>query len=123
MSEPSDKPRRTRRKPVKDVALLAGPTEDGEGARVLRLREGTLSAGELRPLREGQDVRAQELVRLHALGEHPQAFEVEVVQAPTRDAAERPAGPARVSNRDYRRNWDRVFGARSPRASSDYTVN
>lgn len=124
MSEASKKPRRTRRAPVRDLALVAGPTEDGEGAQVLRLRDGTLSAGELRPLREGQDLRARELVQLRAIEGHERAFEVEVVQAgdAADDTAERPssAGPVRVSNPGYRRNWDRVFGAR---AGNDHSVN
>jgi hypothetical protein len=108
---------------------LAGPTEDGEGAQVLRLRDGTLSAGELRPLREGQDLRARELVQLRAIEGHDRAFEVKVVQAGDSDSdgdaagnpAERPSsGPVRVSNPGYRRNWERVFGAR---AGHDHSVN
>jgi len=125
MSDASKKPRRTRREPVRDLALVAGPTEDGEGAQVLRLRDGTLSTGELRPLREGHDLRARELVQLRAIEGHDRAFEVEVVQAGDGDAAsdttERPSsGPARVSNPGYRRNWERVFGAR---AGNDHSVN
>jgi hypothetical protein len=124
MSEASNKPRRPRKTPGKDLALVAGPTADGEGAQVLRLRDGTLSAGELRPMREGQDLRARELVRLQPVEGHERAFEVEVLQeATTPDAADvaaRSAGPARVSNPGYRRNYDRVFGARP---DGDYSVN
>lgn len=34
-----------------DLVVLHGPTKDGEGAEVIRLREGRLELGEVRPLK------------------------------------------------------------------------
>ena len=66
------KKKKARPVPVpKDVALLHGPTEDGEGARVLRLKDGELYAGEVRPVREGQPVNEHELVRLRPIEGRP----------------------------------------------------
>lgn len=127
-------------KPVpRDIALLHGPTEDGQGARLLRFREGSVQAGELRPVREGQPLGAGELVRLKPLHHQLPVCEVEVLHAPAKQAPEDapdPAqtrsgtGPARVSTRRYRRNWNAVFGAKpgGPLAGPhgdepDYSVN
>jgi hypothetical protein len=92
----------------KDVALVHGPTEDGEGARVLRFKEGAVYAGEVRPVREGKPVDQQEVVRLRPLHANLPLCEVEVVHAPEprRDGA----GPARVATDSYRRNWGTIFG-------------
>lgn len=109
--------RRARQLPD-DVALLHGPTEDGEGARVLRLRKGELYAGEVRPAREGQPIDQHEVVRLKPLGPGMDArlCEVEVLHSPpTRKEPEgapsrRSQGPVRVATPSYRRNWGQVFG-------------
>src|SRR6476659_3701607 len=69
-------PKPRKRKPPQDVAILHGPTEDGEGARVLRLKQGTLYAGEVRPVREGQSIEQHELVRLKPLREDSPVCEV-----------------------------------------------
>ena len=99
----------------KDIALLHGPTEDGEGARLLRLRNGELYAGEVRPAREGQAIDQHEVVRLKQLGPDPRLCEVEVLHAPParpEGAPHRRAhGPARVATDSYRRNWGEIFGA------------
>lgn len=113
-----------KRTPPRDLAFLQGPTEDGKGARVLRLRDGELSAGEIRPAREGEPVTDRELVRLKPLGEGGPVCEVEVLHAPERPARpgdDKPSqGPARVSTESYRKNWSAVFGAKKKR---DYSVN
>jgi hypothetical protein len=114
-----------KRKP-RDLAFLQGPTEDGKGARVLRLRDGELSAGEIRPAREGEPLADRELVRLTPLQEGAPVCEVEVLHAPaSRAPAEadgKPAapGPARVSTESYRKNWSAVFGTKRKR---DFDLN
>ncbi len=114
-------------RPPKDLAILAGPTEDGKGARMLRLKQGELSAGELRPVREGQPLGKQELVRLHPLHARSPVCEVEVLHAPQRETETHPRnGPARVSNRRYRHNWSHVFappGKAKRGSGGDWSVN
>lgn len=119
-------PKPRKRKPPQDVAILHGPTEDGEGARVLRLKQGTLYAGEVRPVREGQSIEHHELVRLRPIQDDSPVCEVEVVHDPgTADAKRRGQGPARVANDSYRKNWNAVFGGtKSKRTrSGDWSVN
>ncbi len=102
----------------RDVALLYAPTDDGEGARILRSRGGSLEAGEVRPMKEGQPVHRGELVRLVPRTEAPCVCDVEVLyaQAGTGAAAsdkpvtEGRGGPVQVATDDYRANWDRIFG-------------
>jgi hypothetical protein len=111
---------------AKDIAILHGPTEDGEGARLLRLKDGEVYSGEIRPAREGQPLGQHELVRLRPL--HPQlpVCEVEVLHAPKPSPESRPSGgPARVSNRRYRQNWNTIFGnpERKAKARPDWSVN
>lgn len=117
------KKKKARPVPVpKDVALLHGPTEDGEGARVLRLKDGELYAGEVRPVREGQPVNEHELVRLRPIEGRPALCEVEVVHQPKDDKSKSP-GPARVATESYRRNWNAVFGAANKKQRPDYSLN
>jgi len=94
-----------------DVALVHSPTEDGKGARILRLRDGELSAGEIRPVVEGQPLAGRELVRLHGREEQPGVCDVEVLHDGAAGATEggRASGPARVSSDAYRRGWGQVF--------------
>ena len=116
------RPKPSRRLPD-DVALLHAPTDDGEGARVLRLRKGELYAGEVRPAREGQPIDHHEVVRLKPLGPDARLCEVEVLHAPSA----RPEGPARrgsqgpvqIATESYRRNWGQVFGASRANRSRD----
>lgn len=124
MAKPSKPPRRL----PDDIAVLHGPTEDGEGARMLRLRKGELFAGEVRPAREGQPIDHHEVVRLKPLGDlgtQARLCEVEVVHspraaAPAKDAPQgRSQGPVRVATERYRRNWGQVFGASRAHRSRD----
>lgn len=112
------KPARQGTQLPKDIAILHGPTEDGEGARMLRFKEGNVYAGEVRPVREGQSVEHSELVRLRPLDPDLPVCEVEVLhtpQTPPQTQAQtqkaRPSnGPARFTTDGYRRNWGAVFG-------------
>ena len=102
--------------PSYDMALLHGPTEDGQGTKILRLRKGRVEAAEVRPARDGQSLNDRELVRLHPREHMPQLCDVEVLQESSTDPAEAApakttAGPARVSNRAYRLNWERIYAA------------
>jgi hypothetical protein len=133
----------------RDIAILHGPTEDGTGARLLRFRGDTVTAGEIRPAREGQPLGQGELVRLKPLHRELPVCEVEVLHASAPPATEsesetesetgatpeverlgpparQRAGPARVSNRRYRRNWSAVFGAKAVGGRDDepdYSIN
>jgi hypothetical protein len=94
--------------PGEDVAILCGPTEDDQGQRLIRLREGELQAGELRPARPGMPLLGRELVRLRPRKD-PRICDVDVVhpaEAPPRDRV----GPAQVATDRYRDNWERIFG-------------
>jgi hypothetical protein len=120
----------------RDVALLYAPTDDGQGARVIRARGGQLETGEVRPMREGQPINQGELIRLSPRSDAPCVCDVEVLHA--RPAEERPsdtarpaemtapethAGPAQVASDDYRMNWDRIFGSPARRAKRDRSLN
>jgi len=127
---------------TRDIAVLQGPTEDGKGARLLRFRGDTVTAGEIRPAREGQPIGPlgqSELVRLKPLHRELPVCEIEVLHAPAAseadteseresEAAPTRSGPARVSTRRYRRNWSAVFGEsaereRGRRGGPDYSIN
>ena len=110
------------KEPPKDIALVHGPTEDGKGARVVRFKEGAVFAGEVRPLREGQPIDRDEVVRLRPMPGRGALCEVEVLHAP--EPRRGSAGPARVASDSYRRNWNAVFGAPSKkRSKTDWSVN
>jgi hypothetical protein len=119
--------KRTPKRP-RDLAILQGPTEDGKGARVVRVKDGEISAGEVRPAREGEPVGDRELVRLTPLGDGGPICEVQVLHDPgkaqsesTVDREDRSThGPVRVANETYRKNWSAVFGGKRER---DYSLN
>jgi hypothetical protein len=138
MSEPKTPKPKPR---SKDIAILSGPTEDGQGARVLRIRQGTVSAGEIRPVKEGEAITHNEVVRLHPIDADQRVCEVEVLHDPAlpRDkqdnapnAREAEAAPktatssrrARVSTPNYRKNWSTIFEQKGKRGSkTDWSVN
>jgi hypothetical protein len=101
----------------KDVVLLHGATEDGEGIRVVRARTGReLEAGEVRSAREGQPLTG-ELVRLQPRKGTPWLCDVETLydakeSAQTETSPKAASGPAQVATREYRTSWDRIFGPR-----------
>jgi hypothetical protein len=93
----------------KDVVFLHSPTEDGEGAHVLRARRGNLETGEVRPLKEGKAVGVGEIVALHPRPDAPRVCDVTVAYAPPKRGS---SGPAQVASRAYRDEWERIFGAK-----------
>lgn len=124
--------------PARDVALIGGPTERGDGMQIVRLREGQVEVGEIRSAQEGKPILG-ESVRLHARPDHPRLFDVEVVARgplatkPRADAASPGApsegrageaktaeakGPAKVATEAYRTGWEAIFGAPRPRGGS-----
>lgn len=108
----------------RDIAILQGPTEDGEGRQLLRLRDGQLSVGEIRPVKEGQPLTHQELVRLRPLEGQKNVCEIEVLhEKPSADPKAR-SRPARVATDRYRKNWTTIFDVkRKTRTRGDWSVN
>jgi hypothetical protein len=99
----------------KDLALVYGPAEDGEGYRVLRKRAGgdAVEAGVLLPLRHGRAISG-EVVRLEARKESPLLFDVETDDelSTTPPSRASHAGPPQITTDDYRRGWDVIWGSR-----------
>jgi hypothetical protein len=98
-----------------DVVLLQGPTDDGEGAQVIRARGDQLEAGEVRPLRDGKPLSSGEIVQLVPRRESPCLFDVRVqhtLPATPREEPRPQGGPAQVATTAYRESWERTFGPR-----------
>lgn len=112
-------------KPHPDIAILGGPTEDGQGAHVVRIRAGNVSAGEIRPVKDGEPITHNEVVRLRPLDSDQRVCEVEVLHAPpAAKPAQTASGPARVSTPNYRKNWNTIFASkRKRRGKNDWSVN
>jgi hypothetical protein len=110
-----------------DVALIHSATEDGEGARILRLRKGKVEAAEVRPAKEGESLNNHELVRLHPRENTPRICDIEVLYSGSQESSEPSSGPARVSNSAYRKNWDRIFASDSSterkKSKRDWSLN
>ena len=119
--EPEPKP--------EDVVLLGGPTEDGEGVRVLRARAQARSVevGEVRPMKEGRPITGGEVVKLVPRPKSPRVCDVEVlakVSPPSAGAgAAARVGPAQVATREYRDSWERIFGGPEKRARAPRMLN
>ncbi len=101
----------------KDVVLVHSPTEDQQGVKVLRVRDGTLETGEIRPLREGASLQGVEIVKLKEREGSPVLWDVDVQYDGRAKGTSHP-GPARVTSREYRQNYDTIFGS-SPLAKPD----
>jgi hypothetical protein len=116
MADDQDKPAKSPR----DVVMLHGPTEDGEGVRALRARDDRIEVAELRRVKEGKPLTTGELVRLHPRVEAPFLCDVEVLLEKDR-TSDVPGhkGPPRVSSRTYRRNWESVFSGAHPKDPND----
>jgi len=101
-----------------DVVLVHAATDDGQGARVLRVRPGRVDAGEVRPMREGKPLGRGEVVRLERRKEASALYDVHVehVIEPTSPAAAHGHGPAQVASPAYRDSWQRTFGPRRGKA-------
>ncbi len=96
-----------------DVILLHAPTDDGEGAKVLRARRGAVEAGEVRPLKEGKPLgEGGEVVTLQPRPDAPCVCDVKVAyeRTPRRSST----GPAQVATPTYRAQWERIFGKARP---------
>jgi hypothetical protein len=89
-----------------DVVLPFAPTDDAAGSRVLRLRPGGVSTGEVRPLEEGKPMMGGELVRLERREGAPMLYDVKVEYKAPAPAVK---GPAQVATEAYRTAWDRTF--------------
>jgi hypothetical protein len=130
MSEkPARKTRARKPKPAPDFAILGGPTEDGQGTHLVRFRDGEISAGEIRPVKEGEPITHRELVRLHPLEGDKRVVRVETLHAPpqqqapqARDEVPR-SRPARVSNERYRKNYDAIFDSKRSGKKRDWDLN
>jgi hypothetical protein len=114
-----------RGKGKKDLALVFGPSEDGEGFNVLRKRAGTetIEAGTVRPMREGRAITG-EVVRMERRKEAPFLFDCETdeeLSAPRPAQPHSLTGPPQVATDEYRRGWDAVWGSR--RRSRPSAVN
>jgi hypothetical protein len=100
------------KKRKKDLALVYGPADEGEGFKILRKRaqNDEVEAGVIRPLKEGRAIHG-EVIKLQARPETPFVFEVETdaeLSSPATDDAR--GRPAQVANDKYRRGWDGIFG-------------
>lgn len=104
--------------PPRDIALLGGPTERGDGVHIVRLRDGQVEVGQLRAAEEGKPILG-ESVRLHPRAEHPRLVEVETLArgplAAKANARVEPTatakGPPKVASDAYRTGWESIFGA------------
>jgi hypothetical protein len=118
------KPSRERAGRQKDLALVFGPSADGEGFNVLRRRAGSaaIEAATVRPLRAGRAITG-EVVHLAQREEAPFLFDCEtdeelstVTAAPAQLDRSVSVGPPQVATDEYRRGWDAIWGSR-PRST------
>src|SRR5215471_7764593 len=105
----------------KDVALVYGTADDGEGYKILRQRGSSprVEAGLLRPMQSGRAITG-EVVHLEPRKESPLLFNVETdeeLSSPAAVAARARGGPPQVATDQYRRGWDAIWGTK-PRPSS-----
>jgi hypothetical protein len=104
----------------KDLALVFGPSPDGEGLNILRRRAGSdaVEAGTLRPLQEGRAILG-EVVHLSQREEAPFLFDCETDEelSTTRPPQQQLAGPPQVATDEYRRGWDAIWGRRRERST------
>lgn len=96
-----------------DVVVPHARTEDGDGVKVVRLREReekvAVEVGEVRALADGRPIApGTEVVRLAQRGEEP-AYDVEVLLEAKPPAQIARKGPAQIATDAYRRNWSAIF--------------
>lgn len=93
----------------RDVAIVCGVSEDGQGVDIIRKRGERIEAGTVRRLEQGKPIHG-EVVRLRPREHQPMVCDVEV-EVPARVAAPpTTSGPAQVATEEYRRNWDAIYG-------------
>lgn len=95
----------------RDVAIVCGVSDDGQGVDIIRKRGERIEAGTVRRLEQGKPIHG-EVVRLRPREHHPMICDVEVeVPAPARsDVQTATSGPAQVATDEYRKNWDAIYG-------------
>ena len=104
----------------KDVLLLHSPTEDGDGVRVVRARQGKVEVGEVRSVTEGKPLSG-ELVTLKPREGAPRVCDVEVhYTAPAKADVK---GPAQVATESYRDNWEATFGGKNKKKKPADALN
>jgi len=107
---------------AKDVVMLHSPHNDGQGYKVLRMRDGSLEVGAIRNIREGAPIHG-DVVSLSQRKENERLYNVEtLVKAPRPPEAPR-HGPAQVATDKYRTNWENIFGKSSSSGGSSGTNN
>jgi hypothetical protein len=104
-----------------DVVFLHSATDDGDGVRVVRARQGKVEVGEVRPLADGKPVTG-EIVTLKPRSDAPRVCDVKVEYAPqaAAPATDTQKGPAQVATAKYRDNWELIFG--EPKADAKKTA-
>ncbi len=102
----------------KDLALVFGQSEDGEGLHILRRRAATstVDAGVLRPLRNGQAITG-EVLHLEPREEAPFLFDCQTDEELSTSRSQT-SGPPQVATDEYRRGWDAIWGSRQRPATS-----
>lgn len=94
----------------RDVALVCGVSEDGQGVDIIRKRGERIETGTVRRLEQGKPIHG-EVVRLRPREQFPMLCDVDVeVPAPTPSAPALTSGPAQVATESYRKNWDAIYG-------------
>jgi len=88
----------------RDVVLVYGRSDDGQGYDVLRQKGEEIQAGTMRPLVEGKPIHG-EVVRLKPRNDSPVLFDVQV-QHETPSSLGR---PAKVATERYRRGWESIW--------------
>jgi hypothetical protein len=91
-----------------DIVLIHGRTADGEGVQGLRSRAGNGEGGEVRPMKEGRPLGEAEVVTLHPREGAPLLCDVKVVYKPPPPRSS--SGPPQIASKEYRKQWDRIFG-------------
>ncbi len=122
-SSPSSSPQKSSES-GRDLVLIHGVTEDKKGLKVLRARNDTVEAGEVRPLAEGQPITS-DIVRLKPRKGTPYLCDVETevsMEELKHGTAPQRTGPAQVANQAYRQNWDAIW-ARPKTKSDPSTLN
>ena len=99
------------KKPIGQVVLLEPPKK--EGSRVLVVQGNHVEEGTVRGIQDGQPLNGGDLVHL---GLHPQSpvvynlLERESFSNEEQGGTSGNKGPAKVTSREYRENYDQIFG-------------
>lgn len=99
-----------KRKPIGQVVLLEPPKD--EGSRALILQGDQVQEGTIGGMKEGQPLNGKEVIQL---GPHPQSpFVYNLMERvsfePDTPEESTSKGPAKVTSRAYRSNYDSIFG-------------